>query len=148
MLKECDKKDATLAYIIKTMSEYDGLILHGKPTNVNIIKGNVGYQLTIKKKVPITKSLIDALEKTGDVATVSLESLQKTVDMFKAKSEALQKDVKLLLDILDKYRTAVDSFAAENCENMNDVEEFEEFYNIKVSGKLKNEIQAIEDLRG
>lgn len=147
MLKECDKKDATLAYIIKTMKDYDGLVLRGKPTTVERIKGSMGYQLTIKAKVPITKSLIDALDKTDDTTIVSVQSLSETVNMFKAKSESLQNDVKRLLDILDRYRTAVDSFAAENCEDMDDVKEFEEFYNIKVSGKLKNEIKAIEALR-
>lgn len=147
MLKECDKKDATLAYIIKTMKDYDGLVLHGKPTTVERIKGSIGYQLTIKTKVPITKSLIDALDKTDDTTTVSVQSLSETVNMFKAKSESLQNDVKRLLDILDKYSTAVDSFAAENCDDLNDVKEFEETYNVNVSNTLKEEFKAIEEIR-
>ena len=42
---------------------------------------------------------------------------------------------------------AVDSFAAENCESLDDVKEFEETYNVNVSNKLKEEFKAIEEIR-
>ena len=61
MIKECDKKDATLAFIIQSLAGEGGVQLHGKQTDVNRIKGNIGSQLTIKTKVHITKSLIDAM---------------------------------------------------------------------------------------
>ena len=147
MIKECDKKDATLAFIIQSLAEEGGVQLHGKQTDVNRIKGSIGSQLTIKTKVPITKSLIDALDKMEDTATVSLTSLSETVNMFKQKQEAMEDSVKALLDNVKRLTNAVDTFAAENCENLDDVEEFEETYNVKVSNKLKEEFKAIEEIR-
>ena len=147
MIKECDKKDATLAFIIQSLVEEGGVQLHGKQTNVNRIKGNIGSQLTIKTKVPITKSLIDALNEMEDTATISLTSLSETVNMFKQKQEAMENSMKKLLDIVTRLTNAVDTFAAENCESLDDVKEFEETYNVKVSNKLKEEFKAIEEIR-
>lgn len=147
MIKECDKKDATLAFIIQSLAEEGGVQLHGKQTDVNRIKGSIGSQLTIKTKVPITKSLIDALNEMEDTATISLTSLSETVNMFKQKQEAMEDSVKALLDIVTRLTNAVDNFAAENCESLDDVEEFEETYNVKVSNKLKEEFKAIEEIR-
>ena len=147
MIKECDKKDATLAFIIQSLVEEGGVQLHGKQTDVNRIKGNIGSQLTIKAKVPITKSLIDALNEMEDTATVSLTSLSETVNMFKQKQEAMENSVKKLLDIVTRLTNAVDNFAAENCESLDDVKEFEETYNVEVSNKLKEEFKAIEEIR-
>ena len=147
MIKECDKKDATLAFIIQSLVEEGGVQLHGKQTDVNRIKGNIGSQLTIKTKVPITKSLIDALNEMEDTATVSLTSLSETVNMFKQKQEAMENSMKKLLDIVTRLTNAVDTFAAENCESLDDVKEFEETYNVKVSNKLKEEFKAIEEIR-
>ena len=147
MIKECDKKDATLAFIIQSLVEEGGVQLHGKQTDVNRIKGNIGSQLTIKTKVPITKSLIDALNEMEDTATISLTSLSETVNMFKQKQEAMENSMKKLLDIVTRLTNAVDTFAAENCESLDDVKEFEETYNVKVSNKLKEEFKAIEEIR-
>ena len=147
MIKECDKKDATLAFIIQSLVEEGGVQLHGKQTDVNRIKGNIGSQLTIKAKVPITKSLIDALNEMEDTATISLTSLSETVNMFKQKQEAMENSVKKLLDIVTRLTNAVDTFAAENCESLDDVKEFEETYNVEVSNKLKEEFKAIEEIR-
>lgn len=147
MIKECDKKDATLAFIIQSLAEEGGVQLHGKQTDVNRIKGNIGSQLTIKAKVPITKSLIDALNEMEDTATISLTSLSETVNMFKQKQEAMENSVKKLLDIVTRLTNAVDNFAAENCESLDDVKEFEETYNVEVSNKLKEEFKAIEEIR-
>ena len=147
MIKECDKKDATLAFIIQSLAEEGGVQLHGKQTDVNRIKGNIGSQLTIKTKVPITKSLIDALNEMEDTATVSLTSLSETVNMFKQKQEAMENSMKKLLDIVTRLTNAVDTFAAENCESLDDVKEFEETYNVNVSNKLKEEFKAIEEIR-
>lgn len=147
MIKECDKKDATLAFIIQSLVEEGGVQLHGKQTDVNRIKGNIGSQLTIKTKVPITKSLIDALNEMEDTATVSLTSLSETVNMFKQKQEAMENSMKKLLDIVTRLTNAVDTFAAENCESLDDVKEFEETYDVKVSNKLKEEFKAIEEIR-
>lgn len=147
MIKECDKKDATLAFIIHSLAEEGGVQLHGKQTDVNRIKGNIGSQLTIKAKVPITKSLIDALNEMEDTATISLTSLSETVNMFKQKQEAMENSVKKLLDIVTRLTNAVDNFAAENCESLDDVKEFEETYNVEVSNKLKEEFKAIEEIR-
>lgn len=147
MIKECDKKDATLAFIIQSLAEEGGVQLHGKQTDVNRIKGNIGSQLTIKTKVPITKSLIDALNEMEDTATISLTSLSETVNMFKQKQEAMENSVKKLLDIVTRLTNAVDNFAAENCESLDDVKEFEETYNVKVSNTLKEEFKAIEEIR-
>lgn len=147
MIKECDKKDATLAFIIQSLVEEGGVQLHGKQTDVNRIKGNIGSQLTIKAKVPITKSLIDALNEMEDTATISLTSLSETVNMFKQKQEAMENSVKKLLDIVTRLTNAVDNFAAENCESLDDVKEFEETYNVEVSNKLKEEFKAIEEIR-
>lgn len=147
MIKECDKKDATLAFIIQSLAEEGGVQLHGKQTDVNRIKGNIGSQLTIKTKVPITKSLIDALNEMEDIATISLTSLSETVNMFKQKQEAMENSMKKLLDIVTRLTNAVDNFAAENCESLDDVKEFEETYNVKVSNKLKEEFKAIEEIR-
>ena len=147
MIKECDKKDATLAFIIQSLAEEGGVQLHGKQTDVNRIKGNIGSQLTIKTKVPITKSLIDALNEMEDTATISLTSLSETVNMFKQKQEAMENSMKKLLDIVTRLTNAVDTFAAENCESLDDVKEFEETYNVNVSNKLKEEFKAIEEIR-
>ena len=147
MIKECDKKDATLAFIIQSLVEEGGVQLHGKQTDVNRIKGNIGSQLTIKAKVPITKSLIDALNEMEDTATISLTSLSETVNMFKQKQEAMENSMKKLLDIVTRLTNAVDTFAAENCESLDDVKEFEETYDVKVSNKLKEEFKAIEEIR-
>ena len=147
MIKECDKKDATLAFIIQSLAEEGGVQLHGRQTDVNRIKGNIGSQLTIKTKVPITKSLIDALNEMEDTATISLTSLSETVNMFKQKQEAMENSMKKLLDIVTRLTNAVDSFAAENCESLDDVKEFEETYNVNVSNKLKEEFKAIEEIR-
>ena len=147
MIKECDKKDATLAFIIQSLAEEGGVQLHGKQTDVNRIKGNIGSQLTIKTKVPITKSLIDALNEMEDTATISLTSLSETVNMFKQKQEAMENSMKKLLDIVTRLTNAVDTFAAENCESLDDVKEFEETYDVKVSNKLKEEFKAIEEIR-
>ncbi len=147
MIKECDKKDATLAFIIQSLAEEGGVQLHGKQTDVNRIKGNIGSQLTIKTKVPITKSLIDALNEMEDTATISLTSLSETVNMFKQKQEAMENSMKKLLDIVTRLTNAVDNFAAENCESLDDVKEFEETYNVKVSNTLKEEFKAIEEIR-
>ena len=147
MIKECDKKDATLAFIIQSLAGEGGVQLHGKQTDVNRIKGNIGSQLTIKTKVPITKSLIDALNEMEDTATISLTSLSETVNMFKQKQEAMENSMKKLLDIVTRLTNAVDTFAAENCESLDDVKEFEETYNVKVSNKLKEEFKAIEEIR-
>lgn len=147
MIKECDKKDATLAFIIQSLAGEGGVQLHGKQTDVNRIKGNIGSQLTIKTKVPITKSLIDALNEMEDTATVSLTSLSETVNMFKQKQEAMENSMKKLLDIVTRLTNAVDTFAAENCESLDDVKEFEETYNVNVSNKLKEEFKAIEEIR-
>lgn len=147
MIKECDKKDATLAFIIQSLVEEGGVQLHGKQTDVNRIKGNIGSQLTIKTKVPITKSLIDALNEMEDTATISLTSLSETVNMFKQKQEAMENSVKKLLGIVTRLTNAVDNFAAENCESLDDVKEFEETYNVEVSNKLKEEFKAIEEIR-
>ena len=147
MIKECDKKDATLAFIIQSLVEEGGVQLHGKQTDVNRIKGNIGSQLTIKTKVPITKSLIDALNEMEDTATVSLTSLSETVNMFKQKQEAMENSMKKLLDIVTRLTNAVDTFAAENCESLDDVKEFEQTYDVKVSNKLKEEFKAIEEIR-
>ena len=147
MIKECDKKDATLAFIIQSLAGEGGVQLHGKQTDVNRIKGNIGSQLTIKTKVPITKSLIDALNEMEDTATISLTSLSETVNMFKQKQEAMENSVKKLLDIVTRLTNAVDTFAAENCESLDDVKEFEETYNVNVSNKLKEEFKAIEEIR-
>lgn len=147
MIKECDKKDATLAFIIQSLAEEGGVQLHGKQTDVNRIKGSIGSQLTIKTKVPITKSLIDALNEMEDTATISLTSLSETVNMFKQKQEAMENSVKKLLDIVTRLTNAVDNFAAENCESLDDVKEFEETYNVEVSNKLKEEFKAIEEIR-
>ena len=147
MIKECDKKDATLAFIIQSLAGEGGVQLHGKQTDVNRIKGNIGSQLTIKTKVPITKSLIDALNEMEDTATVSLTSLSETVNMFKQKQEAMENSMKKLLDIVTRLTNAVDTFAAENCESLDDVKEFEETYDVKVSNKLKEEFKAIEEIR-
>ena len=147
MIKECDKKDATLAFIIQSLVEEGGVQLHGKQTDVNRIKGNIGSQLTIKTKVPITKSLIDALNEMEDTATISLTSLSETVNMFKQKQEAMENSMKKLLDIVTRLTNAVDNFAAENCESLDDVKEFEETYDVKVSNKLKEEFKAIEEIR-
>lgn len=148
MIKECDKKDATLAFIIQSLAEEGGVQLHGKQTDVNRIKGSIGSQLTIKTKVPITKSLIDALNEMEDTATISLTSLSETVNMFKQKQEAMENSMKKLLDIVTRLTNAVDNFAAENCESLDDVKEFEETYNVNVSNKLKEEFKAIEEIRG
>ena len=148
MIKECDKKDATLAFIIQSLAGEGGVQLHGKQTDVNRIKGNIGSQLTIKTKVPITKSLIDALNEMEDTTTVSLTSLSETVNMFKQKQEAMENSMKKLLDIVTRLTNAVDNFAAENCESLDDVKEFEETYNVNVSNKLKEEFKAIEEIRG
>ena len=121
--------------------------MHGKQTDVNRIKGNIGSQLTIKTKVPITKSLIDALNEMEDTATISLTSLSETVNMFKQKQEAMENSMKKLLDIVTRLTNAVDNFAAENCESLDDVKEFEETYNVNVSNKLKEEFKAIEEIR-
>lgn len=147
MIKECDKKDATLAFIIQSLAEEGGVQLHGKQTDVNRIKGSIGSQLTIKTKVPITKSLIDALNEMEDTATISLTSLSETVNMFKQKQEAMENSMKKLLDIVTRLTNAVDNFAAENCESLDDVKEFEETYNVEVSNKLKEEFKAIEEIR-
>ena len=147
MIKECDKKDATLAFIIQSLVEEGGVQLHGKQTDVNRIKGNIGSQLTIKTKVPITKSLIDALNEMEDTATISLTSLSETVNMFKQKQEAMENSTKKLLDLVTRLTNAVDTFAAENCESLDDVKEFEETYDVKVSNKLKEEFKAIEEIR-
>ena len=147
MIKECDKKDATLAFIIQSLVEEGGVQLHRKQTDVNRIKGNIGSQLTIKTKVPITKSLIDALNEMEDTATISLTSLSETVNMFKQKQEAMENSMKKLLDIVTRLTNAVDTFAAENCESLDDVKEFEETYNVNVSNKLKEEFKAIEEIR-
>ena len=147
MIKECDKKDATLAFIIQSLAEEGGVQLHGKQTDVNRIKGSIGSQLTIKTKVPITKSLIDALNEMEDTATISLTSLSETVNMFKQKQEAMENSMKKLLDIVTRLTNAVDTFAAENCESLDDVKEFEETYDVKVSNKLKEEFKAIEEIR-
>lgn len=147
MIKECDKKDATLAFIIQSLVEEGGVQLHGKQTDVNRIKGNIGSQLTIKTKVPITKSLIDALNEMEDTATISLTSLSETVNMFKQKQEAMENSMKKLLDMVTRLTNAVDTFAAENCESLDDVKEFEETYNVNVSNKLKEEFKAIEEIR-
>ena len=147
MIKECDKKHATLAFIIQSLAGEGGVQLHGKQTDVNRIKGNIGSQLTIKTKVPITKSLIDALNEMEDTATISLTSLSETVNMFKQKQEAMENSMKKLLDIVTRLTNAVDSFAAENCESLDDVKEFEETYNVNVSNKLKEEFKAIEEIR-
>ena len=147
MIKECGKKDATLAFIIQSLAGEGGVQLHGKQTDVNRIKGNIGSQLTIKTKVPITKSLIDALNEMEDTATISLTSLSETVNMFKQKQEAMENSMKKLLDIVTRLTNAVDTFAAENCESLDDVKEFEETYNVKVSNKLKEEFKAIEEIR-
>ena len=147
MIKECNKKDATLAFIIQSLVEEGGVQLHGKQTDVNRIKGNIGSQLTIKTKVPITKSLIDALNEMEDTATISLTSLSETVNMFKQKQEAMENSMKKLLDIVTRLTNAVDTFAAENCESLDDVKEFEETYNVNVSNKLKEEFKAIEEIR-
>ena len=147
MIKECDKKDATLAFIIQSLAEEGGVQLHGKQTDVNRIKGSIGSQLTIKTKVPITKSLIDALNEMEDTATISLTSLSETVNMFKQKQEAMENSMKKLLDIVTRLTNAVDNFAAENCESLDDVKEFEETYNVNVSNKLKEEFKAIEEIR-
>ena len=147
MIKECGKKDATLAFIIQSLAGEGGVQLHGKQTDVNRIKGNVGSQLTIKTKVPITKSLIDALNEMEDTATISLTSLSETVNMFKQKQEAMENSMKKLLDIVTRLTNAVDTFAAENCESLDDVKEFEETYDVKVSNKLKEEFKAIEEIR-
>ena len=147
MIKECNKKDATLAFIIQSLAEEGGVQLHGKQTDVNRIKGNIGSQLTIKTKVPITKSLIDALNEMEDTATISLTSLSETVNMFKQKQEAMENSMKKLLDIVTRLTNAVDTFAAENCESLDDVKEFEETYNVNVSNKLKEEFKAIEEIR-
>lgn len=147
MIKECDKKDTTLAFIIQSLAEEGGVQLHGKQTDVNRIKGSIGSQLTIKAKVPITKSLIDALNEMEDTATISLTSLSETVNMFKQKQEAMEDSVKALLENVKRLTNAVDNFAAENCENLNDVKEFEETYDVKVSNKLKEEFKAIEEIR-
>lgn len=147
MIKECDKKDATLAFIIQSLAEEGGVQLHGKQTDVSRIKGNIGSQLTIKTKVPITKSLIDALNEMEDTATISLTSLSETVNMFKQKQEAMENSMKKLLDIVTRLTNAVDNFAAENCESLDDVKEFEKTYNVKVSNKLKEEFKAIEEIR-
>lgn len=147
MIKECGKKDATLAFIIQSLAGEGGVQLHGKQTDVNRIKGNIGSQLTIKTKVPITKSLIDALNEMEDTATVSLTSLSETVNMFKQKQEAMENSMKKLLDIVTRLTNAVDTFAAENCESLDDVKEFEETYNVNVSNKLKEEFKAIEEIR-
>ena len=147
MIKECDKKDATLAFIIQSLVEEGGVQLHGKQTDVNRIKGSIGSQLTIKTKVPITKSLIDALNEMEDTATISLTSLSETVNMFKQKQEAMENSMKKLLDIVTRLTNAVDNFAAENCESLDDVKEFEETYNVNVSNKLKEEFKAIEEIR-
>ena len=147
MIKECDKKDATLAFIIQSLVEEGGVQLHGKQTDVNRIKGNIGSQLTIKTKVHITKSLIDALNEMEDTATISLTSLSETVNMFKQKQEAMENSMKKLLDIVTRLTNAVDTFAAENCESLDDVKEFEETYNVNVSNKLKEEFKAIEEIR-
>lgn len=147
MIKECDKKDATLAFIIQSLAGEGGVQLHGKQTDVNRIKGNIGSQLTIKTKVPITKSLIDALNEMEDTATISLTSLSETVNMFKQKQEAMENSMKKLLDIVTRLTNAVDTFAAENCESLDDVKEFEETYNVNVSNKLKEEFKAIEEIR-
>ena len=146
-IKECDKKDATLAFIIQSLAEEGGVQLHGKQTDVNRIKGSIGSQLTIKTKVPITKSLIDALNEMEDTATISLTSLSETVNMFKQKQEAMENSMKKLLDIVTRLTNAVDNFAAENCESLDDVKEFEETYNVNVSNKLKEEFKAIEEIR-
>lgn len=148
MIKECDKKDATLAFIIQSLAEEGGVQLHGKQTDVNRIKGSIGSQLTIKTKVPITKSLIDALNEMEDTATISLTSLSETVNMFKQKQEAMENSMKKLLDMVTRLTNAVDNFAAENCESLDDVKEFEETYNVNVSNKLKEEFKAIEEIRG
>lgn len=147
MIKECDKKDATLAFIIQSLAEEGGVQLHGKQTDVNRIKGSIGSQLTIKTKVPITKSLIDALNEMEDTATISLTSLSETVNMFKQKQEAMENSMKKLLDMVTRLTNAVDNFAAENCESLDDVKEFEETYNVEVSNKLKEEFKAIEEIR-
>lgn len=147
MIKECDKKDATLAFIIQSLAEEGGVQLHGKQTDVNRIKGSIGSQLTIKTKVPITKSLIDALNEMEDTATISLTSLSETVNMFKQKQEAMENSMKKLLDVVTRLTNAVDTFAAENCESLDDVKEFEETYNVNVSNKLKEEFKAIEEIR-
>ena len=147
MIKECGKKDATLAFIIQSLAGEGGVQLHGKQTDVNRIKGNIGSQLTIKTKVPITKSLIDALNEMEDTATISLTSLSETVNMFKQKQEAMENSMKKLLDIVTRLTNAVDTFAAENCESLDDVKEFEETYDVKVSNKLKEEFKAIEEIR-
>ena len=147
MIKECDKKDATLAFIIQSLAGEGGVQLHGKQTDVNRIKGNIGSQLTIKTKVPITKSLIDALNEMEDTTTISLTSLSETVNMFKQKQEAMENSMKKLLDIVTRLTNAVDTFAAENCESLDDVKEFEETYDVKVSNKLKEEFKAIEEIR-
>ena len=147
MIKECDKKDATLAFIIQSLAEEGGVQLHGKQTDVNRIKGSIGSQLTIKTKVPITKSLIDALNEMEDTATISLTSLSETVNMFKQKQEAMENSMKKLLDIVTRLTNAVDTFAAENCESLDDFKEFEETYNVNVSNKLKEEFKAIEEIR-
>ena len=147
MIKECNKKDATLAFIIQSLAEEGGVQLHGKQTDVNRIKGSIGSQLTIKTKVPITKSLIDALNEMEDTATISLTSLSETVNMFKQKQEAMENSMKKLLDIVTRLTNAVDTFAAENCESLDDVKEFEETYNVNVSNKLKEEFKAIEEIR-
>ena len=147
MIKECDKKDATLAFIIQSLAGEGGVQLHGKQTDVNRIKGNIGSQLTIKTKVPITKSLIDALNEMEDTATISLTSLSEMVNMFKQKQEAMENSMKKLLDIVTRLTNAVDTFAAENCESLDDVKEFEETYNVNVSNKLKEEFKAIEEIR-
>ena len=148
MIKECDKKDAMLAFIIQSLAEEGGVQLHGKQTDVNRIKGSIGSQLTIKAKVPITKSLIDALNEMEDTATISLTSLSETVNMFKQKQEAMENSMKKLLDMVTRLTNAVDNFAAENCESLDDVKEFEETYNVNVSNKLKEEFKAIEEIRG
>ena len=147
MIKECGKKDATLAFIIQSLAGEGGVQLHGKQTDVNRIKGSIGSQLTIKTKVPITKSLIDALNEMEDTATISLTSLSETVNMFKQKQEAMENSMKKLLDIVTRLTNAVDTFAAENCESLDDVKEFEETYDVKVSNKLKEEFKAIEEIR-
>lgn len=147
MIKECNKKDATLAFIIQSLAEEGGVQLHGKQTDVNRIKGSIGSQLTIKTKVPITKSLIDALNEMEDTATISLTSLSETVNMFKQKQEAMENSMKKLLDIVTRLTNAVDNFAAENCESLDDVKDFEETYNVNVSNKLKEEFKAIEEIR-
>ena len=147
MSKEGDKEEATLAFIIQSLVEEGGVQLHGKQTDVNRIKGNIGSQLTIKTKVPITKSLIDALNEMEDTATISLTSLSETVKMFKQKQEAMENSMKKLLDIVTRLTNAVDTFAAENCESLDDVKEFEETYDVKVSNKLKEEFKAIEEIR-